>query len=167
MEDFKDLRRLLVENPIRAFVGGQGTGNVSYFRFEGERLSTTFEASDTSSFQELLREILDWRLAQYLSRQSPGSVTADIVCRVARAGDRPILFLPSSASALHIELGPAPIQIEGEAYEASIAKIAINVVRKPGEEINVLPAILRRWFGDDAGLPGHGERVSITVAVLL
>ncbi len=161
VEDAKDLRRLLVENPIRAFVGGQGTGDVSYFRFEGERLSTTFEASDASSFQELLREILDWRLAQYLSRQGPGGVTADIVCLVARAGDRPILFLPSSASALHIELGPAPMRIEGEAYEALIAKIAINVVRRTGEEVNVLPAILRRWFGDDAGLPGRGERVRL------
>ena len=58
---------------------------------------------------------------------------------MARAGDRPILFLPSGATALHLELGPVPIQIEGEAYEALIAKIAVNVVRKPGEEINVCP----------------------------
>jgi hypothetical protein len=42
-----------------------------------------------------------------------------------------------------------------------IAKIAINVVRKPGEETNLLPEILRRWFGDDAGLPGRGERVRL------
>jgi hypothetical protein len=161
MDDSRDLQRLLVENPIRAFVGGQGTGEVSYFRFERDRLSTTFETNDVDSFQEILREILDWRLAQYLSRQNPGGVTADIVCRVARAGDRPILFLPSSASALHIELGPAPIHIEGEAYEALIAKIAVNVVRRPGEETNVLPLILRRWFGDDAGLPGRGERVRL------
>jgi hypothetical protein len=110
---------------------------ISYFRFEGDRLSTTFEAGDAGSFKELLREILDWRLAQYLSRKGPGDATGDIVCRVARAADRPILFLPSAASALHLELGPAPVQIEGEAYEALIAKIAINVVRKPGEEREV------------------------------
>jgi hypothetical protein len=161
LDDSKNLRRLLVENPIRAFVGGQGTGEVSYFRFEGDRLSTTFEVGDAGSFKELLREILDWRLAQYLSRQGPGDATGDIVCRVARAGDRPILFLPNAASALHLELGPAPVQIEGEAYEALIAKTAINVVRKPGEETNLLPETLRRWFGDDAGLPGRGERVRL------
>jgi superfamily II DNA or RNA helicase/diadenosine tetraphosphate (Ap4A) HIT family hydrolase/HKD family nuclease len=161
VDDSKRLRTLLVENPIRAFVGGQGTGEVSYFRFEGDRLSTTFEASDARSFQELLREILDWCLAQYLSRQGYGTVTADIVCRVARAGERPILFLPSAAGALHLELGPAPVQVDGEAYEALIAKIAINIVRRPGEEINRLPEILRRWFGNDAGLPGRGERVRL------
>ena len=42
-----------------------------------------------------------------------------------------------------------------------IAKIAINVVRKPGEEMNLLPEILRRWFGNDVGLPGRGERVRL------
>jgi superfamily II DNA or RNA helicase/HKD family nuclease/diadenosine tetraphosphate (Ap4A) HIT family hydrolase len=161
VDDSNSLRRLLVDNPIRAFVGGQGTGQVSYFGFESDRLSTTFDTSDVGSFKELLREILDWRLAQYLSRPSSDTATTDIACRVARAGDRPILFLPSAASGLHLELGPAPVQIEGEAYEALIAKIAINVVRKPGEETNLLPEILRRWFGNDAGLPGRGERVRL------
>ncbi len=161
VDDSKSLRRLLVENPIHALVGGQGTGEVSYFRFEDDHLSTTFEASDVGSFRGLLREILDWRLAQYLSRQSSGDANADIVCRVARAGDRPILFLPSAATTLHLEQGPAPVQIDREAYEVVIAKIAIDIVRKPGEEMNLLPEILRRWFGDDAGLPGRGEKVRL------
>jgi superfamily II DNA or RNA helicase/diadenosine tetraphosphate (Ap4A) HIT family hydrolase len=161
LNDAKSLRRWLVEKPIRALVGGLGTGEVSYFRFEGDRLSTTFEAGDADSFKELLREILDWRLAQYLSRQVPGNAVGDIVCRVARAGDRPILFLPSAASALNLELGPAPVQIEGEAYEALIARIVINLVRRTGEATNLLPEILRRWFGDDVGLPGRGERVRL------
>ena len=42
-----------------------------------------------------------------------------------------------------------------------IEKIAINVVRKSDEEMNLLPEILRRWFGNDAGLPGRGERVRL------
>ena len=45
--------------------------------------------------------------------------------------------------------------------EAVIAKIAINVVRNPGEAGNQLSAILRFWFGDGAGLPGRGERVRL------
>jgi hypothetical protein len=161
IKDLRSLSRLLVENPIRAFVGGRGTGEVAYFEFEGNRLSTNFEARDADTFKELLREILDWRLAQYLSRQGSRDATADIVCRVARAGERPILFLPSAASALHLELGPTSVRVEGEAYEVLIAKIAINVVRRIGEETNLLPGMLRRWFGDDAGLPGRGERVRL------
>jgi hypothetical protein len=113
---------LIIENPVQAFVEGRGTENVSFFRFEGERLSTTFDVGDVDSFREILREVLDWRLAQYLNRQVTGGSNGDIVCRVARAGDRPILFLPSSATNLNLELGPAPIQISGGIYEVVIRR---------------------------------------------
>ena len=159
--DSKALRRLLLENPIRAFVEAKGTDEISFLRFDGGRLSTTFKVGEVDAFRELLREILDWRLAQYLSRPTANDPTADIVCRVARAGDRPILFLPSSAMNLHLDVGPAPVEINGQTYEAVIAKIAINVVRQGGQEENLLPEILRGWFGEDAGLPGRGERVRL------
>jgi superfamily II DNA or RNA helicase/HKD family nuclease len=161
VRDTSGLRRLLVENPIRAFVDGRGTGDVSFFRFEEGNLSTTFDGGDATVFRELLREILDWRLAQYLSRQNSGDANADIVCRVARAGEHPVLLLPSAATTLHLEQEPTPVRIDDGAYEALIAKIAIHIVRRPGEETNLLPEILHRWFGDEAGLPGRGERVKL------
>ncbi|MDE5458443.1 DUF3427 domain-containing protein [Bradyrhizobium sp. CSA112] len=161
VNDTKALRRLLIENPIRAFVDGHGTGGVSFFRFEVNRLSTTFEAGDAEPFRYLLREILDWRLAQYLDRQVSGDATNDIFCRVSRADDRPTLLFPAAAATLHLEQGLAPIEVEEEAYEALIAKDSIDVVRKLDDETNQLPDILRRWFGDDAGLPGRGERVRL------
>jgi Domain of unknown function (DUF3427)/Helicase conserved C-terminal domain len=157
--DAKGLRRMLVENPIHALVEGQETRDVSFFRFERDHLSTTFEAGDVGSFRDLLREILDWRLAEYLNRRGSGDPNADIICRVARAGDYPILFLPSEATSLHLEQELTPVQIDDETYEVSIEKNVINIVRKPDEDVNLLPEILRHWFGDDAGLPGRGERV--------
>jgi hypothetical protein len=163
LNDSKRLRRLVMDNPIRTFMEGQGTDDVSFFRLDGDRFATTFEFDDADSFREVLREILDWRLAQYLSRPLSGDTTLDIVCRVARAGDHPILFLPAAAATAHMEQGPTPIQIDGEAYEALIAKIAIDVIRKPGDQTNKLPDILHQWFGDEAGLPGRGERVRLKV----
>jgi superfamily II DNA or RNA helicase/diadenosine tetraphosphate (Ap4A) HIT family hydrolase/HKD family nuclease len=160
--DEKTLRRLLVESPIRAFVDGRATGDVSFFRFEGGNLSSTFDTGDAATFRDLLREILDWRLAQYLSRKSLGDeANADIVCRVARTGEHPVLLLPSAATTLHLEQGPTPVRIDEETYEASIAKIAIHIIRRPGAEMNLLPEILHRWFGEEAGLPGRGERVRL------
>ena len=53
------------------------------------------------------------------------------------------------------------MQIDREAYDLLIEKIVINVVRKPGDGTNLLPEILRRWFGNDVGLPGRGERVRL------
>jgi hypothetical protein len=162
ISDTQALRGLLINNPIRAFVGADGTGGVQYFRFEADRLSATFEADDPAALRDLLHEVLDWRLAQYLDRADPAAARADVLCSVAQAtGERPILFLPRPAASLGLETGPAAIRIEGQQFEAVIAKIAINVVRKVGEETNRLPEILRRWFGEDAGLPGRGDRVRL------
>jgi superfamily II DNA or RNA helicase/diadenosine tetraphosphate (Ap4A) HIT family hydrolase len=155
----KSLRRLLVENPIRALVNGRR--DAPFFRFENDQLSTAFNVENVESFRGLLREVLDWRLAQYLSQTDSRNITADIICRVVRNGDQPpSLLLPNAATALHLEQGPAPIRIGEETYGVLIEKSAINVVRTPGQEdVNFLPQILRRWFGDEAGLPGRNDRV--------
>jgi len=81
---------------------------VSFFRIEGAQLSTTFAVGDVESFQNLLREVLDWRLAEYLSRRGPGDQNGDLFCRVARAGDHPILLLLGEATSLHIGQGLTP-----------------------------------------------------------
>jgi hypothetical protein len=163
LDDTQGLRRLLIENPISAFVGSEGSGGIRYFQFEEDRLSSTFDVDDPSAFRDLLREILDWRLAQYLDRANPKEARADVICRLSRnKGDSPIIFLPRPATDLGLVLGPNKVSIDGEQFEAVIAKIAINVVRRNGEEgANRLPEILRRWFGDDVGLPGRGERVRL------
>ena len=71
------LKRLLVDNPIEAFINSRGMGGVTYFKFDGESFAFAFEISDPATFGALLREILDWRLAQYLSRGQ----FADVICR--------------------------------------------------------------------------------------
>jgi hypothetical protein len=53
------------------------------------------------------------------------------------------------------------VQIDGTRYEADFVKVALNVVRLPGEERNRLPEILRGWFGPDAGLPGTRHEVTL------
>jgi hypothetical protein len=55
--------------------------------------------------------------------------------------------------------GWTPIDIEGERYEANFVKVAVNVIRRPGNPRNELPTILRRWFGADVGLPGTNFHV--------
>ena len=157
--DAKNLHRLLVESPIRASVDGRGTGDVSFFRFDGNKLSSSFQVGDAAMFRELLREVLDWRLAEYLSRQ--GDEDTDIICRVARTEDHLVLFLPASAETLHLEQGPISARIGETTYEALIAKVTISVVRKPGDETNLLPELLRSWFGEEAGLPGRSDKVRI------
>jgi SOS-response transcriptional repressor LexA len=58
--------------------------------------------------------------------------------------------------------GVVEVVVEGEPYYAKFAKIAINVMRRPAETGNVLPEILRRFFGPHAGLPGSSFYVTFT-----
>ena len=162
LDDAAALRRLLVENPIAAFVPRNRPATEGHFTFDGRRFGLSVTVADPTSFGRLLREILDWRLAQYLSRSGDGRLAADVICRVARnRSGSPILFLPPAGAGGALPPGPLAIVVEGRAMEAVVAKVAINVVRAPDETVNRLPGILRSWFGEEAGVAGRGHAVRL------
>lgn len=70
LEDVDGVRKLLIDQPIAAWAGGRGTGGESFFAFENDVFHPTFEvqAEIQESAQGMLREIVDWRIAQYLAR---------------------------------------------------------------------------------------------------
>lgn len=155
------LRDLIVRNPIAAWTGAGALGETRYFTFSGRELSTTFAVPDELRvpLQELVRELVEWRLGVYLSRTAGARGADRIVCRVSHTGERPILFLPDRSRNPGIPEGWRDVMIEGEEYQANFVKIAVNVVTRVGSSENVLPEILRGWFGEEAGRPGRGEEV--------
>ena len=46
-------------------------------------------------------------------------------------------------------------------YTGNFVKIALNVIRRPGQPDNVLADLLRSWFGADAGQPGTAHFVEL------
>jgi len=160
LEDTANLRRLLEENPIAAWSGGRGTDHVSYFAYDNGRLRFVKDVQPDrrEAFQELVREIVEWRLAAYLQRDE-GAAEDRFVCKVSHANQRPLLFLPDRAHYPELPSGWTDVSIDGEVYEANFVKVALNVVRRKGSDANELPGILRRWFGPNAGLPGTDFRV--------
>ncbi len=166
LDDRAALERLLKDNPIKAWTGGLGTGGTAYFEFSGEVFSTTFEVAEPEreEFVELAREIVEWRLVEYLDRAvdgkgEEGEVSDGFVCRVSHSGGRPILFLPSREANPQIPTGWARVRVNDEDFEANFVKIAVNVIRRPNADENVLPALMQGMFGPDAGKPGTNHQV--------
>lgn len=159
LENASELRKLLEKNPIDAWTGGKGTGDQAFFAYDGRELRATFDvpSEERERFQELTRELADFRPGEYLDRhQEP---VEGIVCKVSHANQKPILFLPDRSTQAGIPEGWTGIDIEGERYEANFVKVAVNVIRRVGNPRNELPTILRRWFGVDVGLPGTNFHV--------
>ena len=130
-----------------------------FFAYKDGVFQTKFDVAleDREAFEELARELADWRLGEYLDRAV--SSENGIVCKVLHSNQKPILFLPNRKNEPDIPTGKTRVDVEGTEYEANFVKIAVNVLRRPGNPKNELTAVLRRWFGPDAGLPGTNFQV--------
>jgi hypothetical protein len=106
----------------------------------------------------MLRELVEWRLAEYLNRAQRAE-TDDIICKVSHTNGQPILFLPDRAAYPDIPTGQTETVIDGEAYLLDFVKIAVNVARRTNDGSNELPRILRGWDGAVAGLRGPRKEV--------
>jgi superfamily II DNA or RNA helicase len=161
LDDPAALRRLVETNPIAAWSGGAGTGDVRYFSYDGSRFSTTFAVPPDlrEAAQDLTGELADWRLTEYLRRHHPRLGADRFVCRVSHANGRPILFLPNRDTTSGLPEGWQDVYVDDTAYQAKFVKVAVNVVSRPGSAENVLAQLLRNWFGESAGQPGRTDAV--------
>lgn len=57
--------------------------------------------------------------------------------------------------------GETRVLIDGEPHIGLFRSIALNVVRKSDSPGNLLPNLLRSWFGNDAGEPGSVHTVEL------
>lgn len=156
LDDDRQLKTLIVNNPVAAWCGGLGTGGMAYFSYDGSvfRSQLPLPPEHREDFQNLLRELIDWRLAEYLNRSVPEQADG-FVCKVLHANNRPILKLPNRGKVAAVPEGWTEVAIDGRIHFANFAKEFINVIRTDRElETNVIGDILRNWFGPDAGQPG-------------
>ncbi len=161
VDDDNALTKLLENNPIAAWIRGRGTGGTEYFKYEGGVFDATFTVptQDAEQFAELVREIVDWRLAEYLRRVT-FTDTESFTAKVSHSSGKPLLFLPQRDKVPLVPSGWTPVIANGEVFEANFVKMAVNVMRRVGSEENALQEVLRGWFGEDAGAPGTNHQVS-------
>ena len=71
VDSLQAIQKQLVKNPIPAWVGGKGMGGHSYFSYENRTLRSTLLVPEevVEAFQDLVQEIVDWRIADYLQKK--------------------------------------------------------------------------------------------------
>ncbi len=74
----------------------KGNGRNPILSYENDvfRSGLTIAGPLVGSAQELIREIVEWRLAEYFSRPSQQNEARQYVLKVSHANGTPILFLP-------------------------------------------------------------------------
>lgn len=164
LNDVEAVQRLLVKNPIHAWTGGNTAKGAVFFRYQDGQFSSTVGKAGDETLTSLVREMVDWRLVEYLERGLHGEATeGSFLGKVSQTNGRPIIFL-DRARYPHIPTGAQPLQVDGEEYTANFVKIALNKVVKGTERANLLPSFLRGWFGPDAGQPGTIHQVEFSPA---
>jgi superfamily II DNA or RNA helicase len=155
------LRRLLEQNPLDAWSRGAGTGGIPYFEYRDAVFTTRFSVPDPDreALQELVQELAEWRFMEYIRRRSTPPGVDRFACKVSHTAGRPILFLPSREQHPDLPFGWQAVTVDGEELQANFVKIAVNVVVRGEAPENLLPEVLRRWFGPDAGQPGRTDMV--------
>ncbi|MCA9577968.1 MAG: hypothetical protein KC668_21185, partial [Myxococcales bacterium] len=148
------------KNAIDGWTKGRA-GRRAWFRIDDERfvLAAAFDPSVQEPVACMLRELVDYRLAQYRARKRWGVSADGFVCRVIWNQRDPILKLPRR-SAGGVPEGETDVRLsDGTVWQFRMAKEACNVARPAGTQLNRLPDLLRRWFGPRAGHPGTSFEV--------
>lgn len=154
LTDLVALRRLVETEPIKALVKGD------QFAFEDGvfRFVATVRPEHQDALLSMTREIVEWRLAAHLGAES--ATKGLMLYKVSHSkANTPIVFLHRDRN-VETAVGWNPVVIDGQTYEGNFGKIALNVVRRPGEQENLLPSLLRGWFGAEAGVSGSQHLVA-------
>ena len=154
LESDQRLRKHLESNPIQAWIGQASGRGKAYFEYEGEefRWQGPSDIADRERFALLVRELVEWRLAEYLDRSGEQGGHR---CRIISSGDRPIIKLPTRIRVENLPLGFVPIRIEHKDYIAKFAKEFINKIQETESSTEkVLGELLRRWYGPSVGQRG-------------
>ncbi|MFN8610880.1 MAG: DUF3427 domain-containing protein [Vulcanimicrobiota bacterium] len=107
--------------------------------------------------RELVDELVAWRLADYLLGTEEG-----MVCRIGQKGIKPAILLPARKSPDELPLGPTRLSVDGREYQAQFDRQDITLIQPlEGRPENLLPRLLRGWFGPEVGLSGTVHRVAL------
>jgi hypothetical protein len=154
VSDDAALERFLREGPIAAWCSRTNQAGQRWFVLEKNTLASAEGLrGGTAAFQTLAAELIEWRLAEYLSRR-PQEPILDVMLD---AKGEPILKLDRKT----YDLPESWVMVVADSaqYRAHYLNHVVDAATKPGGTDNELGALLKRWFGDEAGKRGAQHRV--------
>jgi superfamily II DNA or RNA helicase/diadenosine tetraphosphate (Ap4A) HIT family hydrolase len=156
----RKLVSLLERNPVAAWTGEASGG---FFRMDesGFRFRDAVAADHLEAFCALVQEVCEWRLEEYF-RRATARDGVGFVLHVTHSNRKPILMLPDRGRFSGLPKGWTSVRAGDDLLDLNFVKVAVNVARRGGSSANVLAEVLRRWFGDTAGLPGTSFKVRLT-----
>jgi superfamily II DNA or RNA helicase len=112
---------------------------------------------DTEAIEVL--ELLCFREFERASRPEALAALPPMLLKLTHNDRNPILMLDRKGRP-DTPVGDTEVEVDGRVYLFRFVKIAVNVAVEPGSKKNVLPDILRRWFGADAGWGSDSAKLS-------
>jgi hypothetical protein len=156
-------RAYVRKNPVAAWAGElRYDPSTAAFTVVDDGLAAKLRVpeADRPAVEELVAELVEWRLVRYIEALAVDGEPSAAVARlkVARnTGDRPILFLRRDQNP-PLPHGEVEVLIEGEVHLARFVKVACNVITKPGEPTNLLPDHRATVVRRERRRAGHGPR---------
>ncbi|MEX0687146.1 MAG: DEAD/DEAH box helicase family protein, partial [Pirellulales bacterium] len=136
----------------------------SWFTIHDDSLRVAFECDERlrATVESMSGELVDFRLAAHAR---PRASATGFLAKVIQSRGKPFLKLPTVDEEPGRPTGPVLVRLpDGREWEFRCVRIACNVAGpregRVGDTLpNQLPALLREWFGPDAGLPGTSFQV--------
>jgi len=152
-------------HPLRVFHQAKGFSQ-RWFALDGDRFVSQLEVAeaDREVFDAMTAELVDFRLRAHLSKRRYIAdvlpFAAPIALRVSHTRGNPILRFARDRRP-DLPEGEVEVCVDGRPFTLSFRKIAVNVARERPGGPNVLPQLMRRWFGPTAGQPGTHHVVEL------
>lgn len=153
--------------PLKRWADGKGTSQ-KWFDLDGDNFSSQLEIDEVhlDTFEMMTHELVDLRLRQHKAkpvvRTNPDLIelATPIRMRISHAHGNPILRFNRKSRA-DIPEGEVAVRVGEETYTFLFRKIAVNIALENKGGTNLLPTLMRQWFGPTAGLPGSQHYVSL------
>jgi hypothetical protein len=150
-------------NPIAAWTGVRRDCR-TWFRLDGDRFVVDLAVTPelTPTLTRMTRELVDYRLAQYLARRRQTQSSGEgFVCKLLSNQRDPILKLPPRTG-VSIPTGETDVRLpDGAVWQFRFAKEFCNVARPAGTPRNQLPDLLRGWARQRMSLPNASMQLGV------